>query len=103
MNRATAIAATALLLSIGTAQAMPPSEFAYANELERCVSLLRDTVSDQQTVKLRYTVTKVKSRGAWYEFAIRSEVYHELDGPSVRRAEHQCRAHRWDETTEFVS
>ncbi len=102
MNRAIAIAATTLLLSIGTAQAMPPSESAFANELQRCVSLLRASVLDRQTVKLRHTVTDVETRGSWYEFAIRSEAFHTLTGPSVRRAENKCRAHRWDETTEVA-
>lgn len=104
MNKTIATTA-ALLLSLGAAavQAENLAGSVYANELERCVTVLRGQLKDEQTAQLRYTVTGMDKRGAWYEFDIRSEVFNELDGPVVRSDESRCMAHRWDEKTRLVS
>ena len=97
------IAALILFLTATGAQADVLSGPVYANELDRCVAALRTELQDEQTRQLRYTVTRLDTRGAWYEFEIRSEVFNELDGPVVRSEQSNCRAHRWSDDTRLTS
>ncbi len=102
----TKIATTAALMLFLTAsgvQAEVPAGALYANELGRCVAALRTELLDADTRQLRYTVTRLDTRGAWYEFEIRSEVFNELEGPVVRSEQSSCRAHRWSNDTELTS
>jgi hypothetical protein len=97
----TIITTAAALLSLATSavQAESGTGGIYANELDRCVAALRGQLTDAQTAQLRYTVTDIYKRGAWYEFDIRSEVFNEVDGPVVRSEELRCLAHRWADKT----
>ena len=100
MNQ-TIIKTAAVLLSFSAyaVQAESGNGGIYADELERCVAALRGQLANEQTVQLRYTVTDLDKRGAWYEFDIRSEVFNEVGGPVVRTEESRCLAHRWAEKT----
>lgn len=104
MNKRTITTAAALLfLATTTVQAESGSGGIYADELDRCVAALRGQLADDRTAQLRYTVTDLDTRGAWYEFDIRSEVFHSVDGPVVRSEESRCLAHRWVDKTRLQS
>ena len=100
MNKSIATTAVALLaLTASAVQAESGTGGIYAEELDRCVAAMRTQLTDEQTAQLRYTVTDLDKRGAWYEFDIRAEVFNEVDGAVVRTAESRCLAHRWNEET----
>jgi hypothetical protein len=104
MNKTIVTAAAVLLsLSASAVQAESGTGGIYADELERCVAALRGQLTNEQTAKLRYTVTELDKRGAWYEFDIRSEVFNEVGGPAVRSEQSRCLAHRWAEKTRLMS
>ena len=99
-NMTISTAAAALLSLVASAvQAETGTGGIYADELERCVAGMRAQLTDEQTAQLRYTVTDLDKRGAWYEFDIRAEVFNEIDGPVVRSNESRCLAHRWSDET----
>ena len=91
-----------LLLNATAAMAGQPVPGIYSNELARCVGALRDQLQDVETRRLRYTVTELETRGAWYEFAIHAEVFNTEDGDAVRTRDSRCRAHRWDSATQLI-
>jgi len=104
MNKRTITTTAALLFLTTTAvQAESGSGGIYTDELDRCVAALRAQLADERTVQLRYTVTDLDTRGAWYEFDIRSEVFHEVDGPVVRSEQSRCVAHRWADKIQLDS
>ena len=90
-----------LLLSTAT-QAAEPLRGAYRAELNRCLAALRVKLEDADTTKIRYTIQDVEKRGAWYEFEISSEVYHEAGQGPVLETESRCRARRWSDLTEIT-
>lgn len=101
MNMITKLTALTTLAAAGSSLAAVPNQAVYADELARCVSELRPDISDNDTRQLRHYVTDVDTRGAWYEFAIRSEVFNEVEGPVIREARTTCRAHRWSTEIEL--
>jgi len=99
----TTVAAVLMSLTASAVEAESGTGGIYADELERCVAALRGQLTDEQTAQLRYTVTDLEKRGAWYEFDIRSEVFNEVGGPVVRSEESRCLAHRWAEKIRLQS
>ena len=93
---------TATLLLAGTAQAVGTDEVRYPAQLARCLDALRVDLVDAETTRIRYTVKEIEKRGAWYQFDIESEMYHEADASPVRAMESRCRVHRWSAATEIT-
>jgi hypothetical protein len=100
MNRLTILAAVFMSAAAVSATAQP-TEAIYGNELERCVAAVRADISEDSTRQIRHFVTEVEKKGAWYEFAIRSELYDEVDGALVKEVSSRCRAHRWVAETQL--
>lgn len=94
MNRLTTLVAVFMGAAAVSATAQP-TQAIYGDELERCVAAVRADISNDSTRQIRHFVTDVEKKGAWYEFAIRSELYDEVDGAVVKEVSSRCRAHRW--------
>ncbi len=62
---------------------------------------MRADISEASTRKIRHFVTEVEKKGAWYEFAIRSELYDQVGGTPVKEVSSRCRAHRWVADTQL--
>jgi hypothetical protein len=95
----------ALLLGmtlVTAAQAMEPGPARYRAELDRCLDVLRASVEDAATTKIRYIVRDVEKQGAWFRFDIRAETYHAASEIPARTEDSRCRARRWSEATEIV-
>ncbi len=97
----TLLVAAALLLASTAATARETPRAIYANELARCVQLVRGDLQDSSTRRLRHTVTQVQTRGVWHEFTIHSEAFDDVDGDAVRVRDSSCRAHRWTDATQI--
>ena len=98
LNRLTGL--TLGLLLAAPAIAIEPPAASYRAELGRCLTLIKGGLQDEQTTRLRHTITDIEKRGAWYEFDIDSEIFHSADSAAVRETSTRCRVNRFDGTTE---
>jgi hypothetical protein len=91
------IATVVFMLMTGVASAtnLTLERNAYADELDRCIDLIRPSVQAGDVGKITYDVQEIDLRGPWYEFEISVSVEGEngamqLDGYKVG-----CKSNRW--------
>ncbi len=100
-HRQAVLLAAALLLTSTAATARETPRALYANELARCVEIVRADLQEPGTRHLRHTVTDVRTHGFWHEFDIQSEAFYEVGGEAIRAQNFSCRAHRWNDETKI--
>jgi len=74
----------------------------YGDELERCITAVRDFLGQSGEAKIRHHVTGIQKHGAWYEFELLSQPY-QAGEPGVVALSSHCRANRFSAATVLVS
>jgi hypothetical protein len=99
-NMSKILAAAALLIATsniaGAAELLSPLH--YGDELDRCVAEIRAELAPASDTRMRHSIFGIEKSGAWYTFAIQSEVLSADDSISAT-ATSQCSANRFDATT----
>lgn len=94
-------ALSALITGLLIVKAAPAHELLpalYAGPLDRCIAELRVELDTTGAAVLRHTVIEIDRRGAWYAFAIRTDLIDDA-GDRIGGASTRCNAHRWQART----
>ena len=70
----------------------------YGDELDRCISEVRNYLGQSGQTKIRHQVTAIHKHGAWYEFELLSQPY-EAGEPGAVALSSECRANRFSSAT----
>ena len=94
---APAIAFTVGLLAAGIASSgnLDFVEQAYAEELNRCIDMIRPVMPASGAGKIIYDVQQIDLRGPWYQFEISVSIEEENGATKIDGYKIGCKSNRW--------